>query len=86
MCSSNTSRIWIPKTRVISTQLRSDLEGLLRSICKLFHTFWAYVFYGACMMRVPTAAEAAHTHYVVGGKELQRLSREPSLTDQNDLG
>lgn len=38
------------------------------------------------MMRIPPAAETAHTHQVVGGKAQQRLTRELSLTDQLGLG
>ena len=37
------------------------------------------------MMRVPPAADAAHSHKVVGGKAQQRLARELGLTDQLGL-
>ena len=37
-------------------------------------------------MRIPPAADAAHSHQVVGGKAQQRLARDLGLTDQFGLG
>ena len=83
-CLSNASRTLISKKRAARTRLRSDCDGH-------FGLFTGHVpVSGARIPWLthdgrPTAADAAHTHQVVGGKAQQRLPRELGLADQLGL-